>query len=690
MTRASFLLFAIVVAVQGLAPFAHAANVVETPQTRATIITDRTEVAVGEMLTAGLSLDLKSGWHTYWRNPGDSGLPAEIAWNLPQGMSAGPIQWPSPHRIPTGGLMNFGYDGQVVLPLTIAVGQDVPLGPIILNAHAVWLACADICIPEEGEFTIPLDIVAGPTLPSGSDAIALARALAQVPTVAPWPVKFIYEDARLTLIAGPRIDVASISGAAFYPDGEQPLENAAPQELEFASHQLLLHLQPRAEPADPISGVFVLEDSQAGRVGYEVKAEVVVAATASQGHITVWIALAFAFIGGLILNLMPCVLPVLVMKVLSVMKHHASPPVLRRDALVYTAGVLSAFTILVVALLALRAGGEAVGWGFQMQNPAIVTALAGIMLALGLSLSGVFTIGGGIAGVGQNLATKDGSWGAYFTGVLAVVVATPCTAPFMGVALGFAMTQPPALTIVVFEGLALGLALPYLVIAFVPSVARLIPRPGVWTERLKQILAFALYSASAWLVWVLAQQVDASGLAVAFVSLTCIAFAAWCWGIATENGSAIHRGWMIVSLVALILALAALGSLRGGTTGQVNVTSTGAMAEPYSASRLNQLRTEHRPIFVNFTAAWCITCLVNERFALSDAEVAEALTASNTVYMKADWTNRDPEITAAIHALGRDGVPVYVLYAPNAGPVLLPQILTPGRIIDALNGMKSP
>jgi thiol:disulfide interchange protein DsbD len=360
---------------------------------------------------------------------------------------------------------------------------------------------------------------------------------------------------------------------------------------------------------------------------------------------------------------------------------------MRRDAVIYLAGVVTAFTVLVGVLLALRSAGGAVGWGFQLQNPIVVAVLANVMLALGLSLSGVFIIGGEIAGLGQDLTSRAGGWGSFFTGVLAVVVATPCTAPFMGVALGFALTQPAIVAILVFEGLAVGLALPYLAIAFIPALARLLPRPGVWMERLKQILAFALYGAAAWMVWVLSQQLDPAGLALVLASLIAVGFAAWCYGIAP---TATHRlRWLVVSVAALILAAATIASVGPRASASTPAAASAAAEfEPFTPERFAALRAQGKPVLVNFTAAWCITCLVNERVALSRPEVQAAFRESGVTFLKGDWTNRDAAITAALHDLGRDGVPVYALYPANGGPQLLPQVLTPGIVIDALKAVR--
>jgi thiol:disulfide interchange protein DsbD len=389
-----------------------------------------------------------------------------------------------------------------------------------------------------------------------------------------------------------------------------------------------------------------------------------------------------------VLNVMPCVLPVLVMKAMSFMSrgsHDAGA--LRRDGLAYTAGVMVTFGVLVGALLALRAAGDAVGWGFQLQSPAFVAALAYVMLALGLNLSGVFNVGGSF-GVGQELAAKGGTTGAFFTGLLAVVVATPCTAPFMGTAIGFALTQSPLEAVLIFEALALGLAAPYLLITFAPGMAKRLPRPGVWMDRVKQILAFPLYGAAAWLVWVFAQQLDAEGLAIALAGLVLVGFVAYLYGLSQKTSGA-GRGWALgAAVVALVATVAVATSLNGRSAPAAQAQTAGS--EPYSAARLEELRAAGKPVFIDFTAAWCLTCKVNERVALHKEDVEAAFKRTNTVYMVGDWTNRNADIAAALRAVGRDGVPLYLYYAPGAKePQILPQVLTPGLVIETVEAGKA-
>ena len=679
----------------GLARSASAQGAFVSEQSRAELVAERSTAAPGESVWVALKLDVAPGWHTYWRTPGDSGLPAEIHWSLADGMTAGAIQWPTPERIAYGDLMNFGYHGTVLLLTQLQLGQDVAVGETTLTADATWLVCSDICIPESASFELPFSVAA-----SGDDArgnatdtpssAAIAATRDALPTTATWPSSASVSGTTLTFTARPELP-GEITGAAFFPYEEGVIINAAPQELHLANGEVRLSIAAGDSAAglDRIDGLLVLETAGAA-TGYEVSAPVSgapkdVAAEASS--MTLAAALLLAFLGGLILNVMPCVLPVLAMKAMSFVSRGASDArALKRDGLAYTAGVMVAFGLLAGLLLVLRTGSSAIGWGFQLQSPPFVAALAFVMLTLGLSLSGVFTIRGSF-GVGHSLTARNGASGSFFTGLLAVVVATPCTAPFMGAALGFALTQTSATTVLIFEALALGLAFPYLLLSFVPGVARALPRPGAWMERVKQALAFPLYAAAAWLVWVLSQQVDAAGFALAMTGLVFVGFAAWLWGIATTL-SARARPWTrLATTAAVVIALTSIYALHDQAAAAPAPSATSDIAEPYSERRLAQLRAEGRPVFVNFTAAWCISCLVNERIALSRPEVLTALKDRNVVYLKGDWTNRNAEIAAALHGLDRDGVPLYVLYAPNAEPRVLPQVLTPSLVVDALNAL---
>ncbi len=679
---------------------ARADAVFQTPQVRAELMAEHNAVAPGQKVWVALALDIKPGWHTYWRTPGDSGLPTSIRWYLPEGITAGDIHWPIPERIPYGDLMNFGYHGKVLLltELQIDSGYSGP-SDVELGADSTWLVCEEICIPEDGTFSLPIRIDPNPTLKNTAAEAAISATRAALPQETPWPVKATRSGNTITFTAQTAARSGDFTDAVFFPYTDGLIDNAAPQTVSITGEQIAIATATGYD-ADNIadaSGLIVLRNASASStetapIGYSFNAPVVWTgpATAEAANVLpIGLAILFAFLGGIILNAMPCVLPVLVMKALSFMgRSTTDAAALRKDGLAYTAGVMATFGVLVGVLLAFRAGGDAVGWGFQLQAPAFVAALAYVMLAIGLNLSGVFTITGGL-GAGQSLTMRKGPTGAFFTGLLAVVVATPCTAPFMGAAIGFALTQPPAMAVLVFEALALGLALPYLIVAFVPGAAKALPRPGPWMDRLKQILAFPMYGVAAWLFWVLAQQVDSMGLAAALSGFVLIGFAAWLWDAAAKSSQTGRRVSATAAALTMAAAIGFIFVISGRPPAEAGQSAAAdGFSEPFSPARLDALRAENRPVFVNFTAAWCITCKVNERVALSASEVEDAFARHNVAYLKADWTNRNAEIGTTLRSLGRDGVPLYVLYAPGSSDAqILPQILTPGTLIEALENL---
>lgn len=554
---------------------------VVAPHATATLISDTDAVAPGRPFRIGLRLRLAPGWHTYDNHPGDGGIPPELVLTLADGAQAGPIAWPPSETFHDGPLVSHGYTGEVVL----AVGVT-PAGPSPIAAHASWLVCKDICIPEEGSFRLAL----GPGTP------------------------------------GPSAEAALFAGVA---------APSAPPD--------------RASPA-------------------------------SMAHI-----LALALAGGLILNLMPCVFPVLAMKAVA-FAAGAERGAVRAHSVSYSAGVVLAFAGLGGVLLALRAWGAASGWGFQFQSPVFVAAMAGLLFAIGLNLSGVFECGASLAGSGSALAARGGHAGSFFTGLLAVVVATPCTAPFMGAAIAAALASPPAAAIAVFVAMGAGLALPTLLLAASPGLARLAPRPGRWMVVLRQALAFPMYAAAAWLVWVLSKEAGSPGVLMALAGLVLIGFAAWAYGAAYLRQGVAARAGRIAALAAGLAAAALLS--RVGALGEAPAQAEAASgAEPFSQSRLAALRAEGRPVFVNLTASWCITCLVNEQVAIQSEAVHDAFAQRHIAYLKGDWTRQSPEITEFLRAHGRDGVPLYLYYPPGgAAPDVLPQLLTEQTLLDAVSG----
>jgi thiol:disulfide interchange protein len=672
----------------------------QTAQVQAELLADRAAVAPGKSVWVGLDLKIKSGWHTYWRTPGDSGQATSITWTLPPGVTAEAIQWPVPDRVELLGIMNFGYHDHVTLLTELKVDPAAAPADGVIKADATWLVCADVCIPEDGAFSIPLKIDPGATAENATASAAIQAVRDALPQAAPWPVKVTRSGDQFTFAAGPGIDGA-VKAATYFPYQDGLIVNAAPQTTKVSGDAVTVAVaaEKKSETIANAAGLLVVEREAPGggvtKVGYSFDSPISWTGPAAGGkaaETSFALALLFAFLGGIILNVMPCVLPVLVMKAMSFIKQGSSSAAERhKDALFYTAGVLAAFTALVGTLIILRTAGAAIGWGFQLQSPVFVAIIAYVMLLLGLNLSGVFVVGGNF-GMGQSLASKPGAMGSFFTGLLAVVVAAPCTGPFMGTAVGFALTQSPVMSLVIFEALALGLAFPYLLLAFVPAAAKILPRPGVWMDRVKQVLAFPLYGAAAWLVWVLAQQVDPIGLAFAFAGVVAVGFAAWMMGIAQQSeqrGRRIGLGFAGLAAVAVIAAIVNLNDRAAAAPAAGSgAVAEGAASEPFTAARLKELQAAGRPVLVNFTAAWCLTCIVNERVALSHQEVADALKGRNVAYLKADWTNRNAEITSALRDLGRDGVPLYVLYDSKGGqPKILPQLLTPAIVTAAIGAL---
>ncbi|MGG5820112.1 protein-disulfide reductase DsbD family protein [Falsiroseomonas sp. HW251] len=654
-----------------------------SPRATATLATDVAAVAPGTGFQAGLRLRLEPGWHSYWRNAGDAGAPTEIALTLPDGATHGPIAWPAPWRIPYGPLVNYGYRNEVLLPIAVQVPASARPGEAFrIEAEASWLVCAELCIPEEGRFVIELP-VADRAVPAPVEAPLFEATAARIPRPAPWTVQAGMTGATASLaLAGPGLSPEIVREASFFPFEPGVIETTAPQSLAWRDGSLVLGLR-LAEGARPqaLAGTVTLRDAGGQRASFDVSGPVTGPALAAP-VIPFATAILFALLGGLILNLMPCVFPVLAMKAMALARLSGEARrEVRIHAASYTAGVMATFAAIGGALIALREGGEAAGWGFQFTNPAFVAGMAWLMLAVALNLLGVFWVRP--VGAGHGLAARGGHAGAFFTGALAVLLATPCTAPFMAAALGAALAMPAEQAVAVFLALGLGLAAPYALLGVVPSLTRLLPRPGPWMERLRQALAFPMLAAAAWLVWVLAQLAGPDGVMIALAGAVVLAIGLWAlgWAQRADAGRRVTLGRAAAGL-ALLGAVALLPQL---TTAPASAADAGPGAEPWSAARVAQLRAEGRPVFVNATAAWCITCQVNERIALRGAAVQDAFAARNVAYLKADWTRGDPAIGALLREHGREGVPLYLYWAPGAAaPIVLPQLLTEGIVTEAL------
>jgi thiol:disulfide interchange protein/DsbC/DsbD-like thiol-disulfide interchange protein len=660
---------------------------------KAALIAEGTSVAQGATLWTDLHLEVKPGWHIYWRNPGDSGLPTSIDWHLPPGFSAGHILWPVPEHFVQNGIGNYGYAGTTDLLVPVTAAKELATGQTaVLAADTSWLVCADICIPGGAKLELKLPVAAQPAAPDTATASLFASARNALPKPAPFETRFVSgaRDFRLMVPASAVAGLRNPTGM-FFPIGESLIDAAAQPRMARAGDSLEIIL-PKATPpvAVPatLDGVVSLRGVDGTRRAYEISANPV-PVSSPEGGIAWWQALLLAFAGGVVLNAMPCVFTFLSLKLLSVAQQaHGHRSERLSHGLAYTGGVLASFAALGCALLAVRATGQTVGWGFQLQSPVFVAVLAYLLLAMALSLSGVAGFGGSLAAIGGGLARRSGLAGTFFTGVLATIVATPCTAPFMASALGFALIAPAAVAIGVFLMLGFGLAMPYLLASLSTGWQRVLPKPGAWMEIVKQVLAFPLYATVAWLLWVLIQEVGPGEAFGPLFGLVLIGFAVWIYG---QTRHAALRGRSLGAGLAAAAGAAALffaASLTGGADSapaSANTLAQGGLHyEPFSTQRLAALEAEGKPVFVNLTAAWCVTCLINERVALDSDAVRDAFAKRGIVPLKGDWTNQNPEITQLLQQFGRSGVPLYLLYTGKGEPVVLPQILTPASVLDAL------
>jgi len=677
------------------------AATVTAPHVEAELVAEHTGWLAGATNWVALRLEPEAGWHTYWRNPGDSGLPTTLAWTLPDGWKAGEIAWPYPSQHKVGELVNYGYDAQTLhlVPLEVPAGAE---GELTVKALAKWLVCADICIPGQAELSLTLPVAEIATAdPVWSPRFLDARA--RLPLAEPLAGTFAVIDGEVRL----QVDAVELAGAAgveFFAHADNLVNHGARQRVALDSTVARIAQEQSAHfgamPAT-VEGVLVVHAGET--YAYTVVAtpgEVATVAAPAETPMprpapagaqpSLWLALGFALLGGLILNLMPCVFPVLSIKAVSVLENRRGDARGERlHALAYTAGAVLSCAAIAVAIIVLREGGQQLGWGFQLQAPAFVAFLAYLMLALGLSLSGLVQFGASLMGVGQGLVEQGGVSRSFFTGVLAVVVASPCTAPFMGTALGYALTQPIHIALPVFATLGLGLALPFLLLGFFPALGAWLPRPGRWMETFKQLMAFPLYLTAVWLLWVLGRQTSVDAVALVACGLVLLAFALWLWGATQRNA---WRATLAVLAAAGALALLAHPALTiSAARAPATVTGTAGTSEsePYSDARLAELRAQGRMVFVNFTADWCITCKVNEKVVFQNAEVRRVLAEKNVAWLTADWTTPDPAITAALERFGRSGVPLYLLYPPTGEPEILPQVLTPDLMIQAVAWVSS-
>jgi thiol:disulfide interchange protein/DsbC/DsbD-like thiol-disulfide interchange protein len=719
-----------------------ARDVAKVDQVHIRLIAEQQALVAGQRQWFGLVLNHEPGWHTYWRNPGDSGLATTASWRLQDERGATSVEprlisqaWPTPSRLAVGPLANYGYENQVVLGFELEIPKGLN-GSRRLIAEVNWLVCKDVCIPGEAKLAIALPVVASAQqAPPGRDAPLFAEMRGRLPVQADWGQGVAIDAQANALVLWGQGDWQSRQGLWFVELEE--LTNPAAGQSWFAQPQGWLVKIPLSErPKRAIAALekagrlhAVLKPRSAdatttasdtlgtlGPAGYRVsfslgKVPVLGQAkpvwqspmASEQAHgasaanapgSSFWVVLGLAFLGGMVLNLMPCVFPVLGLKVLAFSQQAHAPGQAWRHAVFFTAGVLVSMLALAGLLLGLRAAGEAVGWGFQLQNPWVVLSLAILFTGIGLNLLGVFEVGTRLTQLGA-LDRGHGPWAAFGSGVLAVVVASPCTAPFMGSAVGYTATAPAGQTLAVFGVLGFGLAAPYVLAAVWPGLLTRLPKPGPWMVTFKQFLAFPMLATVAWLVWVLTQQQGLSVLMPVLLALVLLAFAAWCWG-GLQAGRAGEGQWgrwgrwvgIGLALLAAAWLVKPVGESSPAAAGVVQSVAKGSTAiawQPWSSGRPEQLAAQGKVVFVDFTAAWCITCQANKIRVLQTSPVVDELTGSGVVPLVADWTKQDPAITKELQRYGRNGVPLYLVYGPKrTTPIVLGEWLSTDGVMSAL------
>lgn len=657
----------------------------------ASLVADTTAIVPGQPFQVGLLLDQAPTWHTYWQYPGDAGIPTTIEWTLPEGFTASPIQWPLPHHtIEPGDLEVFAYDGKVLLIVTITPPAKIAESTVSLKASAQWLVCAEICVPGNANLDLALP-VAATAQPANAEIFDSFRQQLPRSEPAPYGLKWSSEGKTISLTVD---GVAGAKSVELFPLPAEGQEVGHPKSTPAADGAVLITISATGS----LKGVLIVENEQ-GRRGWFVSSENAAASPSlapqtQGGFVKLISALAFGFLGGLILNLMPCVLPVISLKIFGFIRQAGSDPKkILAHGFAFSAGIFAWFLGLGLLIVALKSAGSQVTWAFQFQNPWFNLVIGCIVFVFALNLFGVFEIilPGRAARTLDDASGGEGYGGSFFQGVFATLLATPCTAPFLGSALGYAFSQPAPVILAMFASVALGMSAPYLLLSAQPGWMKILPKPGAWMERVKQFMGFPLMATLIWLFFVLGNQKGAEAVVWAMWFLLCLALACWIYGAFCGPLSSGKSRTVSLLLIAAIIGLGGWYFL-GNKFSQAQLSSasqpeTGGIAwQPFSQKALDGLLAEGKPVFVDFTADWCISCKYNEKTAIDTPAVREALEKGGFVPVKADWTNANPEITAALQKFGRVGVPFYLVYPagkPDA-PLILPEILTQGIVLEAL------
>ena len=687
-----------------LAPsLAIAQTAVDGEASRAELFLEVEDIAPGRPFWLALRIEPAAGFATAWRNPGPDVLPPDLSWSLPEGFLLGEAHWPAPRILGPDVPLDYGYRGAItILQEIIPAKQLVADGDLRLALDASWPLCRAECILDSGRFEI--EMVPGQGDPLAENAMIFQAARARLPLASPWPIQVAVENDTFDLTLWMDGEEATnVETIRFMPLMGRLVGEEG--ELRMDKERGGFNLRVEREPGpyiDEVEGlILIFWADKEPREAYLVRArnsvserqELSLARSRSSLDLNLWLALGFAFLGGLILNLMPCVFPVLTIKIFALVKSSSRPPAeIKLDGLAYTAGILVSFLAVGIILMLVRGLGLQVGWGFQLQSPAFVIFLSLVLTAVGLNFSGLFTLPSALASLGQGLAGKEGASGAFFTGTLATVVATPCTAPFMAPAIGFALAQAGVAAVGVFLALGLGLAAPYLVVSFVPAAYRMFPKPGPWMERLRKILAWPIYATAAWLLWVLHTQTGSEGLVLASAAMAGLFLLIWVWRAGQRQ---LRRSFKMAATGLLAVGLGVLVINADRIAPPVAVTGPelqGVETAVYDEETIRNLRLQGKGIFLNVTAAWCITCIVQERLVFDSTQFAEFLSANNIVYMTADWTNPDPAITDLLDRHRRSGIPFYLYYpgTPRGLPVELPVILTMNMIRETIAPFLEP